>query len=122
MPGKDYNRLHQLQEKFLSWWYSLGHPFSLADGTEHGRSYLNHCYSNNPDLFTNAHAQYPSLIKELIRKIKEQFSVNLQQSLVTEDFSRLFKTEYNLVMGKFKKRHSLRKLTRQTPKLGVNSS
>ena len=98
MSGKDYSRLYQLQDKFLSWWFILGYPFYLTGGTALGRFYLNHRYSDDLDFFTNANAQYPGLIKELNRKIKGQFSVNLQQSLFTEDFSRLFITKDDLVL------------------------
>lgn len=91
--NKDYNKLYQLQDKFLSWWLSLGFPFYLTGGTALGRFYLNHRFSDDLDFFTNANAQYSSFITELNRKIKGQFEVNIQQSLFDDDFTRFFITE-----------------------------
>jgi hypothetical protein len=91
--NNDYNKLYQLQDKFLSWWLSLGLPFYLTGGTALGRFYLNHRFSDDLDFFTNANAQYTNSITELNRKIKGQFEVNMQQSLFADDFTRFFITE-----------------------------
>lgn len=91
--NNDYNKLYQLQDKFLSWWLSLGLPFYLTGGTALGRFYLNHRFSDDLDFFTNANAQYTNSIAELNRKIKDRFEVNMQQSLFADDFTRLFITE-----------------------------
>jgi hypothetical protein len=91
--NNDYNKLYQLQDKFLSWWLSLGLPFYLTGGTALGRFYLNHRFSDDLDFFTNANAQYTSSIAELNRKIKGRFEVNMQQSLFADDFTRFFITE-----------------------------
>lgn len=93
--NKDYNKLYQLQDKFLSWWLSLGLPFYLTGGTALGRFYLNHRFSDDLDFFTNANTQYTSYIAELNRKIKGQFEVNIQQSLFADDFTRFFIIEDN---------------------------
>jgi hypothetical protein len=50
---KDYNKLYLLQDKFLSWWVTLGLPFYLTDGTALGRFYLNHRLSEGLDFFIN---------------------------------------------------------------------
>ena len=91
--NNDYNKLYQLQDKFLSWWLSLGLPFYLTGGTALGRFYLNHRFSDDLDFFTNANAQYINSIAELNRKIKGRFEVNMQQSLFADDFTRFFITE-----------------------------
>jgi predicted nucleotidyltransferase component of viral defense system len=96
--NKDYNKLYQLQDKFLTWWLSLGLPFYLTGGTALGRYYLNHRFSDDLDFFTNANAQYTSSIAELNRKIKGQFEVNLQQSLFADDFTRFFITEDDIFL------------------------
>lgn len=93
LSNNDYNKLYQLQDKFLSWWLSLGLPFYLTGGTALGRFYLNHRFSDDLDFFTNANAQYTNSISELNRKIKGQFEVNMQQSLFADDFTRFFITE-----------------------------
>jgi len=93
LSNNDYNKLYQLQDKFLSWWLSLGLPFYLTGGTALGRFYLNHRFSDDLDFFTNANAQYTNSITELNRKIKGQFEVNMQQSLFADDFTRFFITE-----------------------------
>lgn len=91
--NNDYSKLYHLQDKFLSWWLSLGLPFYLTGGTALGRFYLNHRFSDDLDFFTNANAQYTNSIAELNRKIKGQFEVNMQQSLFADDFTRFFITE-----------------------------
>lgn len=91
--NNDYNKLYQLQDKFLSWWLSLGLPFYLTGGTALGRFYLNHRFSDDLDFFTNDNAQYAGSIAELKRKIKGQFEINIQQSLFSDDFTRFFITE-----------------------------
>lgn len=91
--NNDYSKLYQLQDKFLSWWRSLGLPFYLTGGTALGRFYLNHRFSDDLDFFTNANTQYAKYIAELNRKIKGAFELNLQQSLFADDFTRFFITE-----------------------------
>ena len=95
---KDYNKLYQLQDKFLSWWLSLHLPFYLTGGTALGRFYLNHRFSDDLDFFTNAKTQDSATIAELNRKMKGRFEVNIQQSLFDDDFTRFFITEDDLFL------------------------
>jgi predicted nucleotidyltransferase component of viral defense system len=90
---KDYRKLYQLQDKFLAWWIALGLPFYLTGGTALGRFYLNHRFSEDLDFFVNANNQYPRYISEIKKKIGTEFSFDLQRSLFTEDFTRLFITD-----------------------------
>jgi len=93
---KDYRKLYQLQDKFLSWWLTLGIPFYLTGGTALGRFYLNHRFSEDLYFFINADPKYPNYISELKNKIGIRFSVNMQQSLFSDDITRLFITEDDL--------------------------
>lgn len=90
---KDYHKLYLLQDKFLSWWLSLSLPFYLTGGTALGRFYLNHRFSEDLDFFVNADSQYQYYIAELKNKITSRFTVNIQQSLFADDFTRFFITE-----------------------------
>jgi hypothetical protein len=90
---KDYPRLYRLQDNFLSWWLSLNLPFYLTGGTALGRFYLNHRFSEDLDFFSNADPQYQHYIVELKNKITSRFTVNLQQSLFADDFTRFFITD-----------------------------
>jgi len=92
---KDYTKLYRLQDKFLSWWLTLGLPFYLTGGTALGRFYLNHRLSEDLDFFANADTQYQFHIAELKNKITASFKVNIQQSLFAQDFTRFFITEDN---------------------------
>lgn len=83
---KDFRKLYLLQDKFLSWWVTLGLPFYLTGGTALGRFYLNHRYSEDLDFFINADPIYLKYISEIEKKIKKKFDINLQESLFTEDF------------------------------------
>ncbi|MGV8090530.1 MAG: nucleotidyl transferase AbiEii/AbiGii toxin family protein [Mangrovibacterium sp.] len=96
LSKKDYRKLYQLQDKFLTWWDTLRLPFYLTEGTALGRFYLNHRLSEDLDFFINSDSQYLHYISELKNKITERFTVNLQQSLFSEDFTRLFITEDDL--------------------------
>jgi len=87
---KDYRKLYSLQDKFLRWWSTLNYPFYLTGGTALGRFYLNHRYSEDLDFFVNNDKLYPEYIKDLMKKITGIFNVEIQESLFTEDFTRLF--------------------------------
>lgn len=90
---KDYTRLYQLQDKFLSWWALQNLPFYLTGGTALGRFYLNHRYSEDLDFFVNADSNYPMYIAELKNKVSSEFSVNIQQTIFADDFTRIFITD-----------------------------
>lgn len=90
---KDYVRLYQLQDKFLSWWLTLDLPFYLTGGTALGRFYLNHRFSEDLDFFINADNQYQHYIALVKNKMADNFTVDIQKSLFTEDYSRFFITE-----------------------------
>lgn len=90
---KDYNKLYLLQDKFLSWWVTLRLPFYLTGGTALGRFYLNHRYSEDLDFFINADTHYLDYVSELKKKITSRFTVNIQQSLFSDDFTRFFISE-----------------------------
>lgn len=90
---KDYSRLYQLQDKFLSWWLTLDLPFYLTGGTALGRFYLNHRLSEDLDFFINADNRYPQYMANLKNKMAGKFNVDIQQSLFTEDYSRFFINE-----------------------------
>lgn len=88
-----YKKLYKLQDKFFTWWAELKFPFYLTGGTALGRFYLNHRYSDDLDFFVNADPGYPDYISEVNSKIVKNFLVNPEQSLFTEDFSRIYVTE-----------------------------
>ena len=90
---KDYLRLYQLQNNFLSWWKIIDLPFYLTGGTALGRFYLNHRYSEDLDYFVNCDPNYTDYISILKKKIIPRFNINLQESLFTDDFTRIFLTE-----------------------------
>ena len=90
---KDYSKLYQLQDKFLSWWFYHGPPFYLTGGTALGRFYLNHRFSDDLDFFINSSEQYVNYISGLKSKIKDSFVIDIQQSLFVDDFTRFFITD-----------------------------
>lgn len=92
----DYSRLYLLQDKFLSWFHTLNYPFYLTGGTALGRFYLNHRFSEDLDFFVNNDPDYTSYIGEVKNKITSQFSVNIDQSLFDEDYTRFFIWEDDL--------------------------
>ena len=92
----DYSRLYLLQDKFLSWFHTLDYPFYLTGGTALGRFYLNHRFSEDLDFFVNNEPDYSRYVGEIKNKIFHHFSINIDQSLFTEDYTRFFITEGDL--------------------------
>ena len=86
---KDYTKLYQLQDKFLSWWSTLQLPFYLTGGTALGRFYLNHRYSEDLDFFVNSDPDYQKYLLTIRKKIVTHFNVNLETALFSDDFTRL---------------------------------
>ncbi len=93
---RDYKRLYLLQDKFLGWWKTLELPFYLTGGTALGRFYLNHRFSEDLDFFMNSAPGYSSAIAEIRKKITSRFTVDLQQSLFSDDYTRLFISDDNI--------------------------
>jgi hypothetical protein len=91
----DYKKLYQLQDKFLSWWHTLGFPFYLTGGTALGRFYLNHRFSEDLDFFCNSLPDYQFYITALKSEISLKFAVDLKNSLFTEDYTRFYIGENN---------------------------
>ena len=60
--------------------------------------YLNHRFSEDLDFFINHDAKYLNYISDLKNKITTRFTINLQQSLFTEDFTRLFILEDDIYL------------------------
>jgi predicted nucleotidyltransferase component of viral defense system len=87
---KDYRKLYQQQDKFLSWWRTLQLPFYLTGGTALGRFYLNHRFSEDLDFFVNSDPNFNQYISLIKTEIVKAFDVNLNDSLFTDDFVRVF--------------------------------
>ena len=96
--GKDYRKLYLLQDKFLAWWPTFDLPFYLTDGTALGRYYLNHRYSEDLDFFVNADKHYLDYISKFKNKIGSHFAIDLQQTLFSDDYTRLFLTEEGVIL------------------------
>jgi hypothetical protein len=95
---KDYNRLYHLQDKFFSWWSKFDYPFYLTGGTALGRFYLNHRFSDDLDFFITEKSDYNRYISEISKILTSNFDINIQQTLVTDDFSRFFLTEGDIFL------------------------
>lgn len=90
---KDYSKLYRLQLKFLNWLKEFDLPFYLTGGTALSRFYLSHRFSDDLDFFTNANSDFSNYIEKVNGKIKQEFDVNVSESLFTEDFCRFFISE-----------------------------
>lgn len=98
LSGTDFKRLYLLQDKFLVWWEKLGYPFYLTGGTALGRFYLNHRFSEDLDFFVNKDQRYNKYIAEFRSKLTDHFMVNPNESLFTDDFTRLFISEDDITL------------------------
>ncbi len=61
-----------------------------------GRFYLNHRLSEDLDFFMNSDTRYARYVEEIKNKITNHFSVNIEQSLFSEDYTRFFITEEDI--------------------------
>jgi len=86
----DFSKLYLLQDKFLSWWATLGFRFYLTGGTALGRFYLQHRYSEDLDFFVNNDAHYNQYIRAFRKLIPDHFQIDMNQALFTDDFARFF--------------------------------
>jgi predicted nucleotidyltransferase component of viral defense system len=93
LSEKDYSKLYQLQDKFLTWWAASDFPFYLTGGTALGRFYLHHRLSEDLDFFVNADDNYLIPIGAIKNKISAAFQVNIDQTLFSDNFTRLFIAE-----------------------------
>ena len=90
MLKKDYTKLYQLQDKFLKFWETINTPFYLTGGTALGRFYLEHRYSEDLDFFVNSDNDYKKHINTIYQAISKVFSLDVENNLFYDDFTRLF--------------------------------
>jgi hypothetical protein len=95
---KDFGKLYQLQDKFLTFWSALKLPFYLTGGTALGRYYLNHRYSDDLDFFLNSEPRYKELIALIKTKIESSFKLNINDTLYTDDYTRFFIVDENQLL------------------------
>jgi len=95
---KDYNKLYLLQDKFLCWFRLFQFPFYLTGGTALGRFYLNHRFSEDLDFFVNADPDFGVYIDKIKKEITNHFDADIQQSLFTDDFCRIFIEEKGSIL------------------------
>mgnify|MGYP006300432929 CR=1 FL=1 len=96
--GAGYTRLYNLQDRFLQWFVSLDLPFYLTGGTALGRFYLNHRYSNDLDFFVNNDPFFNDHISIIRKYLEKQFTVDIHNSLFSDDFTRVFIEDENLML------------------------
>lgn len=73
-------------------------PFYLTGGTALGRFYLNHRFSEDLDFFMNSDAEYSAAIGAIRKNITPAFTVDIEHSLFSDDFTRLFITEGDIFL------------------------
>lgn len=95
MPSskRDYRNIYRFQDRFLIWWTALNLPFYLTGGTALGRYYLRHRYSEDLDFFVNADSQFPNYLSFIRKEIAKSFHINMEISLITNDFARFYLEE-----------------------------
>ena len=59
MPGRDWDRLYQLQDWVLARLAAVAHEFYLSGGTALSRGYYAHRYSDDLDFFVNDAPEFP---------------------------------------------------------------
>jgi hypothetical protein len=88
--AKHYSKIYNLQDQFLAWFAEQSTPFYLTGGTALGRFYLNHRYSEDLDFFVNHHSDFRKVVTQLIGIVTEEWNTDPGQTLITDDYARLF--------------------------------
>lgn len=88
-----YRNLYSLQDKILRNVNSLETPFYLTGGTALGRFYLNHRWSDDLDFFLNGNKNFQNFVKLQLKNLSENFGITISDSLITDDFVRIFINE-----------------------------
>ncbi|KQC11357.1 MAG: hypothetical protein APR54_11025 [Candidatus Cloacimonas sp. SDB] len=89
-------KLYPLQDGLLSFIKKSDLPFYLTGGTALSRHYFHHRYSDDLDLFLNNNKNFSSYTENLIKKISQNFSVDNNRFLKSENHIRLFIIEDNV--------------------------
>jgi len=92
MSGKDYRKLYRIQNRVFESLKPLLAGFYLTGGTALGRFYLNHRFSEDLDFFVNADTGFKEKQYLIGKKLSDEFSLLLEQTVVYDDFAR-----YNVV-------------------------
>jgi len=93
---KDFNKLYQLQNKFLNWLYVLNMPCYLTGGTALGRFYLGHRFCDNLYFHVNDSYRYLDYISKMSKKIEDTFKLDLHNSQFNEEYTQLIIIEDDL--------------------------
>ncbi|HPC39280.1 MAG TPA: nucleotidyl transferase AbiEii/AbiGii toxin family protein [Exilispira sp.] len=81
------NKIYDLQDKVLSNIFSFENIFYLTGGTCLNRFYIEKRYSEDLDLFTNNNPRFGFAIKNIIKKLEESFTVQIE--IEAKNFFRL---------------------------------
>ena len=84
---QDFNKLYQLQNKFLTWLLTLNMPIYLTGGTALGRFYLYHRFCDNLYLHVNDSNRFLNYISNLNSKIGDTFNLDKNSTQYSEDFA-----------------------------------
>jgi hypothetical protein len=93
MPGKDWQRLYQLQDWVLAQLTGVAHGFYLSGGTALSRGYYGHRHSDDLDFFVNDSAEFPlwrDRCLEAVRRAGTNEKLQLDIVLREERFGRAF--------------------------------
>jgi len=93
MPGRDWQRLYQLQDWVLARLGAVTHGFYLSGGTALSRGYYAHRYSEDLDFFVNDSAEFPlwrDRCLDALRRAGTEEHLQLEIVLREERFGRAF--------------------------------
>lgn len=95
LSANDYLNLYKLQDKVF---HALsGHygALYLTGGTALGRFYLNHRYSDDIDLFTNADVSFKDSVIKIRTILDSRFNALTDKLIIYDDFIRVWVEENN---------------------------
>ena len=90
MSGKDYRKLYRIQNSVFESLKPVLAGFYLTGGTALGRFYLNHRFSEDLDFFVNADPGFKEKHFFIGKKLSDEFSLLLEQTVVYDDFARYY--------------------------------
>ncbi len=98
MSVKDYRKLYRIQHNVLESLKPMLDGFYLTRGTALGRFYLNHRFSEDLDFFVNADPDYKEKVERIENRLREEFVLLHEQTVVYEDFTRFIITSEGVML------------------------
>lgn len=95
LSGNDYLKLYKLQDKVFNALSGHYGTLYLTGGTALGRFYLNHRYSDDIDMFTNADDSFKGTVTKIRNILDSLFNTSQDKIILYDDYIRIWIEDNN---------------------------